>query len=67
MGIKLTENSKTDTKITQKIFKNSVILVTVIYNVWRNVEKNTANKWNKYILVEKENLNEIILSWTERW
>ena len=44
MGIKLTENSKTDTKITQKIFKNSVILVTVIYNVWRNVEKNTANK-----------------------
>ena len=67
MGIKLTEISKTDTKITQKIFKNSVILVTVIYNVWRNVEKNTANKWNKYILVEKENLNEIILSWTERW
>ena len=67
MSVKLTENSKTDTKITQKIFKNSVILVTVIYNVWRNVEKNTANKWNKYILVEKENLNEIILSWTERW
>ena len=67
MGIKLTENSKTDTKITQKIFKNSVILVTVIYNVWRKVKKNTANKWNKYILVEKENSNEIILSWTERW
>ena len=67
MEVKLTENFKIDTKITQKLFGNNVMLITVIYNVWRNVEKNKANKWNKYILVEKENLNEIILSWTERW
>lgn len=67
MSVKLTENFKRDTKTTQKLFSYNVILVTIICNIWQNIEENKANAWNDFILVEKEKLNEIIHSWTERW